>query len=99
MRTPNDGAPRIFEGNLITGYSNGLFDLRSFNSMDVFTGNGYGGGSLIYAAVKLEPTVPNFDDLAEHHQARSARALLGRLPKSHVGSPGPTKWRAWPRAA
>ena len=62
MRTPNDGAPRIFDGNLITGYSNGLLDLRSFGDMDVITGNGYGGGSLIYAAVKLEPTVQNFDE-------------------------------------
>ncbi len=54
---PGDDAPRII--NL--GESHGVFDVRSYDHMDVITAAGYGGGSLLYAAALMEPVDPNYD--------------------------------------
>lgn len=56
-KVPGDAAPRIV--NL--GESHGVFDVRSFDHMDVITAAGYGGGSLLYAAALMEPVDPNYD--------------------------------------
>ncbi len=57
-RDPADHTPRPLP---LPGKSNGLFDVRSYDGMDVLVANGYGGGSLIYGAAIIEPTDPNFD--------------------------------------
>ena len=42
----------------------GMFDVRSFDHLDVVISAGLGGGSLIYANVFLEPPEEVFDGLA-----------------------------------
>jgi len=54
---PGDAVPRIV--NL--GESHGVFDLRSYDHMDIITAAGYGGGSLLYAAALMEPVDPSYD--------------------------------------
>ncbi|MCH9684823.1 MAG: GMC family oxidoreductase N-terminal domain-containing protein [Deltaproteobacteria bacterium] len=57
-RDPTDNTPRPLP---LQGTSNGLFDVRSYDGMDVLVANGYGGGSLIYGAAIIEPEDPDFD--------------------------------------
>jgi cholesterol oxidase len=59
LRNDHDDAPRPLP---LPGASNGLLDLRSFDGIDVLVANGYGGGSLIYAAAMMEPSIPGFDE-------------------------------------
>ncbi|MEM9489032.1 MAG: GMC oxidoreductase, partial [Myxococcota bacterium] len=57
-RDPGDRTPRPLP---LPGKSNGLFDVRSYDGMDILVANGYGGGSLIYGAAIIEPSDPRFD--------------------------------------
>jgi cholesterol oxidase len=57
-RDDRDHTPRPIP---LPGKSNGLFDVRSFDGVDIMVANGYGGGSLIYAAAIIEPSHPKFD--------------------------------------
>ena len=68
--------------------THGLFDVRSFDHLDVVICAGLGGGSLIYANVFLEPPEEVFDnrwpagckksDLAPYY--RIAKSVLGARP-------------------
>jgi cholesterol oxidase len=66
----------------------GMFDIRTFNHIDAVVSAGYGGGSLIYANVFLQPPDEVFDDnwpetckkdvLQEYYQ--TAKSVLGSRP-------------------
>lgn len=47
---------------LLWGIDQGLFDLRNLGKLQVVQAAGYGGGSLIYANVHLQPPAPVFND-------------------------------------
>lgn len=73
----------------------GIFDIRSFNSIDAVVGAGLGGGSLIYANVFLEPPDEVFDErwpascgkqaLQPYYQV--AKSVLGARPIPQTGEP------------
>ena len=65
----------------------GLFDVRNFRHLDTVTGAGYGGGSLIYANVFMQPPNEvfqhwpdscNLDTLAPYYEV--AKTVLGARP-------------------
>ncbi|SMF52282.1 GMC family oxidoreductase N-terminal domain-containing protein [Pseudobacteriovorax antillogorgiicola] len=70
------------------GVMTGMYDVRSFEHMDVVTGAGLGGGSLIYANVFMEPPeeifderwAPNIKRQALEPYYRAAKAVLGSRP-------------------
>ncbi len=55
---PGDDVPRIIPN---FGETRGVFDLRSYNHLDVLTAAGWGGGSLLYANALIKPLSPTFD--------------------------------------
>lgn len=79
---------RASQGMGGTEDTHGMFDVRSFDHLDVVICAGLGGGSLIYANVFLEPPEEVFDDrwpstckkpeLAPYY--RVAREVLGARP-------------------
>jgi len=59
-RNASDHTPRPIP---LPGKSNGLFDVRSFDGVDIMVANGYGGGSLIYAAAIIERSEEHTSEL------------------------------------
>jgi len=57
---PEEPHPRPLD--IEGGASTGLFDIRDYAEIDVVLCAGYGGGSLIYANVFMEPPVEVFDE-------------------------------------
>lgn len=56
---PGDDVPRIIP---IAGEKYGVFDLRSYEHVDILQGAGWGGGSLLYATALIEPISPYYDE-------------------------------------
>ena len=70
-RSPNDMASNFYNlpeetidrpKRISKRKSLGMFDIRSYRHMDVVVAAGYGGGSLVYANVFMEPPKEVFDD-------------------------------------
>ena len=78
---PDDRTRRPKHVRKGTDPSHGMFDIRNYKHMDVVMSAGYGGGSLIYANVFLEPPERVFDDRASfaHFLRRTGRARIQRL--------------------
>jgi cholesterol oxidase len=96
-RTPHDMArsfwnvsdePHPRPHNIKHSNGAGLFDIRDYSDLDVVLSAGYGGGSLIYANVFMEPPVEVFDQRwpatckKEHLQPyyRIVKEVLGSRP-------------------
>ena len=64
----------------------GLFDIRSYEHMDVVMAAGYGGGSLVYANVFLDPPSEVFDERWPEGCKRDDLLPYYKICKSVMGS-------------
>mgnify|MGYP003685506281 CR=1 FL=1 len=55
---PKDKVPSVVS---LPEPSNGVFEMRNYEGMDVIVANGYGGGSLLYGGALMEPWHPDAD--------------------------------------
>jgi cholesterol oxidase len=66
--------------------THGMFDVRSFDHLDVVICAGFGGGSLIYANVFLEPPEEVFDNRWPSTCSKSELAPYFRVAKEVLGA-------------
>jgi cholesterol oxidase len=91
---PEESRPRPAAVGAIDTELHGLFDVRSYRNLDVVLGAGFGGGSLIYANVFLEPPdevfarwPPSLTKATLAPYYRLVKEVLGARPAPRNGDP------------